>query len=244
VFTARSSTASALDCRPHCSIVSLAPTQEVDAVTDADNTSIDRILTTTRAVRKRLDLARPVPREVVLECLRLAIQAPTGGNSQGWRWLVVDDVDKRAALAALYRRRAEPYLGGYRSMAPDTANSVLDSSEYLTEHLHEVPVFVIPCLLGRLPETPSNEEAAGFYGSILPAVWNLQLALRSRGLGSVFTTLHLAYEREAGELLGIPDTVTQAALIPVAYTIGDEFKPAKRRAIEKITYWNGWKQTT
>ena len=120
---------------------------------------------------------------------------------------------------------------------------MLDSSEYLSEHLHEVPVFVIPCILGRLPEQPSNEEGAGFYGSILPAVWNFQLALRSRGLGSVFTTLHLAYEDDAGKLLGIPDTVTQAALIPVAYTIGDDFQPAKRRAIEQITYWNAWKQT-
>lgn len=203
--------------------------------------AIDHVLTTTRAVRKRLDLTRPVPREVVLECLRLAIQAPTGGNSQGWRWLVVDDAAKRAALAALYRKRANPYLDGYRRQS-DAPNPVLDSSQYLTEHLHEVPVFVIPCILGRLAETPSNEEAAGFYGSILPGVWNFQLALRSRGLGSVFTTLHLAYEREAGELLGIPDTVTQAALIPVAYTIGDDFKPAARRPIEAITYWNGWKQ--
>jgi nitroreductase len=213
-------------------------------VTQGDNAATDRILTTTRAVRKRLDLTRPVPRDVVMDCLRLAIQAPTGGNSQGWRWLVVDDADKRAAVAALYRKRAEPYLGGYRTAAPDVSNSVLDSSEYLTEHLHEVPVFVIPCLLGRLPSTPSNEEGAGFYGSIIPAVWNLQLALRSRGLGSVFTTLHLAYEREAGELLGIPETVTQAALIPVAYTVGTEFKPAARRPIEEITYWNGWKQTS
>jgi nitroreductase len=209
-----------------------------------DNTSIDKLLSTTRAVRKRLDLTRTVPREVVLECLRLAIYAPTGGNSQGWRWLVVDDPDARASIAALYRKRAEPYLDGYRQAAPDRPNAVLDSSDYLTAHLHEVPVFVIPCLLGRLPEQPSNEEGAGFYGSILPAVWSFQLALRSRGLGSVFTTLHLAYEREAGEILGIPETVTQAALIPVAYTIGDDFKPAKRRSIEEITYWNGWKQTS
>jgi len=211
-------------------------------VTHGENGPTDRILTTTRAVRRRLDLGRPVPQEVVLECLRLAIQAPTGGNTQRWRWLVVDDADKRAALAALYRRRAEPYLGGYRNLAPDTNNAVLDSSEYLSEHLHEVPVFVIPCLLGRLSATPSTEEAAGFYGSILPAVWNLQLALRSRGLGSVFTTLHLAYEHEAGEILGIPDTVTQAALIPVAYTLGDDFKPAKRRPVDEITYWNEWKR--
>ena len=211
---------------------------------DDGNVSTDYLLTTTRAVRKRLDLERPVPRDVVLDCLRLAIQAPTGGNSQGWRWLVIDDADTRAAVAALYRKRANPYLDGYRQLAPDAANPVLDSSQYLTEHLHEVPVFVFPCILGRLAETPTNEDTAGFYGSILPAVWNFQLALRSRGLGSVFTTLHLAYEKEAGEILGIPDTVTQAALIPVAYTIGDDFKPARRRAVEKITYWNAWKQSS
>jgi len=210
-------------------------------VTAAEHAPTDQLLTTTRAVRKRLDLTRAVPREVVLECLRLAIQAPTGGNSQGWRWLVIDDDEKRAAIAALYQRRANPYLDGYRKLS-DAPNTVLDSSQYLTDHLHEVPVFVIPCILGRLPESPSNEEAAGFYGSILPGVWNFQLALRSRGLGSVFTTLHLAYEREAGELLGIPETVTQAALIPVAYTIGADFKPAARRPVEEITYWNGWKE--
>jgi len=207
------------------------------------NDPVDALLTTTRAVRRRLDLARPVPRDVVLECLRLAIQAPTGGNSQGWRWVVVDDAGTRAQLAALYRRRAEPYLGAYRTALPDTPNHVLDSSEYLSEHMHEVPVLVVPCLLGRLAETPSTEDAAGFFGSILPAVWNFQLALRSRGLGSVFTTLHLAFEREASEILGIPDTVTQAALIPVAYTLGTDFKPAARRPVEQITYWNRWKQT-
>jgi nitroreductase len=213
------------------------------AVTANELEAIDHVLTTTRAVRKRLDLTRPVSRDVVLECLRLAIQAPTGGNSQGWRWIVVDDAEKRAAIAALYKKRADPYLDGYRKPS-DAANPVLDSSQYLTDHLHEVPVFVIPCILGRLPGSPSNEEAAGFYGSILPAVWNFQLALRSRGLGSVFTTLHLGYEREAGAILGIPETVTQAALIPVAYTVGTDFKPAARRPIDQITYWNDWKQSS
>jgi nitroreductase len=208
-----------------------------------DTTAVDRLLSTTRSVRKRLDLNRPVEREVVLECLRLAIYAPTGGNTQGWRWIVVDDPEQRAQLAALYQRRADPYLGGWRNLAPENQpNAVLDSADYLAQHLHEVPVLVVPCLLGRLSETPSTEDVAGFLGSILPAVWSFQLALRSRGLGSCFTTLHLAYEREAAELLGIPDTVTQAALIPVAYTKGDEFKPAVRRPVEEITYWNRWKQ--
>lgn len=204
----------------------------------------DRLLTTTRSVRKRLDFSRPVPRDVVVDCLRVAIQAPTGGNTQGWRWMVIDEPAARADVAALYRKRADPYLGGYGE--PDGARGkMVDSARYLAEHLHEVPVLVIPCLLNRVPEPATNEEMAGFYGSILPAVWSFQLALRSRGLGSVFTTLHLAYEKEVGARLGIPDTVTQAALIPVAYTIGDDFKPAKvRRPIEEITYFNGWKATS
>jgi nitroreductase len=210
-------------------------------MTTFDTTTTDRLLTTTRSVRKRLDLSRPVPRQVVLDCLRVAIQAPTGGNSQGWRWLVIDDPAARADIAALYRERAEPYLGSYGTPPPRLAN-VVDSAKYLADVLHEVPVLVIPCLLGRVPEAPSNEEMAGFYGSIIPAVWSFMLALRSRGLGSAFTTLHLAFEKEAGARLGIPETVTQAALIPVAYTIGDDFKPAARRPVEEITYFNAWKQ--
>ena len=122
-------------------------------------------------------------------------------------------------------------------------SAVADSAVYLAEHLHEVPVHVVPCLLGRLPETSPTVEAAGFYGSILPGVWSFMLAARARGLGTAWTTLHLAYEEEAGELLGIPATVTQVALIPVAPTIGTDFKPAKRRPVEEITYWNAWKQT-
>jgi nitroreductase len=211
-------------------------------MTTPDTAPIDWLLTTTRSVRKRLDFTRPVPRDVVLECLRLAIQAPTGGNTQGWRWLVIDDPAVRADIAALYRKRAEPYLGSYGTPPPSLAG-VLDSARYLADTLHEVPVLVIPCLLGRVGENAANEDMAGFYGSIIPAIWSFMLALRSRGLGSAFTTLHLAYEREAGALLGIPETVTQAALIPVAYTIGDEFKPAARRPVEEITYFNTWKQT-
>jgi nitroreductase len=214
--------------------------------TTSDTATTDRLLTTTRAVRKRLDLTRPVDLDVVLDCLRLAIQAPTGGNIQGWRWMVVDDPDLRAGLADLYRRSFEPYIAGSRqaftARTGGADHPVFRSSEYLAEHLQDVPVHVIPCLLGRLDDGASTVEAAGFYGSILPAVWSFMLALRSRGLGSAWTTLHLRYEKEAGELLGIPDTVTQVALIPVAHTIGDEFRPAERRPAEEITYRNQWRQ--
>ena len=209
-----------------------------------DLETVDTLLTTTRAVRKRLDLERPVPREVVMECLRLALQAPTGGNTQRWRWLEVDDPDLRAGLADLYRRAAEPYLDVQRQAVEAAGRggmeAILDSSVYLSDHLHEVPVHVIPCALDRPPSDAF--EAAGYFGSIIPAGWSFQLALRSRGLGSAWTTLHLQYETEAAGLLGIPDTVTQIALLPVAYTKGTDFKPANRRPAEEVTYFNGWKR--
>jgi nitroreductase len=217
-------------------------------MTTFDLEQVDHLLSTTRAVRKRLDLSRPVPRDVVLDCIRVATQAPTGGNVQRWRWLVVDDADKRAALADMYRRSYAPYIAEReRAMegtggVDDATRKIVDSSTYLAEHLHEVPVHVIPCALDRLPPGLPQGQVAGFYGSILPAVWSLQLALRARGLGSAWTTLHLAYEDEACELLGIPTTVTQVALIPVAYYTGTDFKPAPRRPVEEVTYFNAWRQ--
>ena len=211
-----------------------------------DLTQTDRLLTTTRSVRRRLDLARPVEREVVLECLELAMQAPTGGNLQAWRWLVVDDPGARRGLGQLYRRSWDPYIEaqtermGASAPPGSTMGRVVDSSSYLAEHIGEVPVHVVPCWLARLPDTPTTFETATLYGSILPAVWSFMLALRSRGLGSAWTTLHLAFEREAEALLGVPHTVTQVGLIPVAYYTGDDFRPGERKDAAAVTYWNGW----
>jgi nitroreductase len=211
----------------------------------------DQVITTTRAVRKRLDLDRPVDRDVVTECLRLAIQAPTGGNGQGWRWIVVTDADKRKQLAEMYRSGWEAVYGGSRDRMtggtedPQRAaqqGRVYDSADYLANNLEHVPVHVIPCILGALPEGTPMWMAASHLGSIIPAIWSFQLALRSRGLGSTYTTLHLAKADEAAKLLGIPDTVTQVALLPVAYTKGTDFKPADRRPVQEITYWDTWKK--
>lgn len=200
----------------------------------------DRLLATTRSVRKRLDLARPVEPAVVLDCLRLACQAPTASNSQNWRWVVVTDPAKRAGLAELYREGGGAYL---RQRAESGLlgqdKRVYDSAAYLADHLHEVPVHVIPCILGR-PAERRDEGLAAFYGSIVPAAWSFMLALRSRGLGAAWTTLHLRKEREAAGLLGIPDDVTQVALLPVAYTLGTEFRPATRPPVEDITFWDSW----
>jgi nitroreductase len=209
-------------------------------VTALDTTVTDHLLTTTRAVRKRLDLERPVERSVVLECLRIAVQAPTASNSQTWRWMIVTDPAKRAALAELYRQGGAGYLraAAASEMNPQTRR-VYDSAVFLTEILDRVPVHVIPCLQGRADNAP-NVMSASMYASIIPAAWSFMLALRSRGLGSAWTTLHLFKEKEAAELLGIPDDVTQVSLIPVAYATGGDFRPATRGPVEDITYWDSW----
>jgi nitroreductase len=205
-----------------------------------DIASVDELLSTTRAVRKRLDLTRPVGREVILECIRLAMQAPTASNAQDWRWVVITDPDKRAAIADVYRRIGAEYLAQAAATASDPQTQrVYRSAQGLTETLAQVPVHVIPCLLQPIDDS-NRLVAASAWASIIPAGWSFLLALRSRGLGSVWTTMHLAKEREVGELLGIPPTVTQAALFPVAYTIGTDFRPAARPPAETITCWDEW----
>lgn len=207
-----------------------------------DLASVDELLTTTRSVRRRLDLNRPVGREVILECLRLATQAPTASNAQDWRWLVVTDADKRAAIADIYRSVGAEYLARAAATASDPQTQrVYRSALGLTETLARVPVHVIPCLQQHIDES-NRLVAASAWASIIPAGWSFLLALRSRGLGSVWTTMHLAKEKEVAGVLGIPDTVTQAALFPVAYTIGTDFRPAARPPVETITYWDTWEQ--
>jgi nitroreductase len=217
-------------------------------MTDApfDTAMTDKLLTTTRSVRKRLDLQASVDLDVLQECIGIACQAPTGGNVQDWRWLVVTDADKRAKLAELYGRAAGPYFkANHENIAArgiTDMDTILDSAEYLAEHLAEVPVHVVPCIFGR-PEDMDTFTLTSWYGRIFPAVWSLMLALRSRGYGTTLTTLHLPFEAEAREVLGIPDTVTQAALLPIARYTGADFKPGRRRPVTEITYWDAWKAT-
>ena len=202
----------------------------------------DKLLTTTRAVRRRLDFEKPVEREVLLDCVRISQQAPTGSNSQKWRWLIVDDEDKKVAIADIYRRGCE-ILQQVKSETPDSekqTHRVYDSAMYLAENLHRAPVIVIPCVRERPADFNDHCVTASIYGSILPAVWSFQLALRSRGLGSAWTTLHLIWEKEVAELLDIPDDVMQVALLPVAYTLGQDFKIADRPDPETIVHWNNW----
>jgi nitroreductase len=210
------------------------------------NLSVDELLTTTRSVRKRLDFDKPVSRDVVMECLELALQAPTGSNAQGWQWVFVDDPEKKKALADIYRTNATPYLDQPKPERGDVRDqqmgSVMSSAKYLNEHFEEAPVLMIPCLEGRPDGAPAG-MSAGYWGSLLPAVWSFMLALRSRGLGSAWTTLHLVGEgeKQAADVLGIPfDQYAQGGLFPIAYTKGTEFKPAKRLPADQLTHWNTW----
>ncbi len=212
------------------------------------NLSADELLSTTRSVRKRLDFDRPVEQDVIMECLEVALQAPTGSNRQGWQWMFVTDDDKKRALRDIYLKNFTTYAAmpkpDYEAGDPraSAAPKVAESATYLAENMHRAPVLLVPCLEGRVIEGLDG-MGAGFWGSLLPAVWSFMLALRERGIGSSWTTLHLILggEQEAAELLGIPyDGYTQAGLFPIAYTKGTDFKPASRMPAAELSHWNTW----
>jgi len=211
-----------------------------------DLATVDHLLTTTRVVRKRLDLTRPVEREVLDRCLEIALQAPSGSNAQGWHFIVVTDSAKRAELSATYRNASEIVRQTYSENAypgddlrAEQLPRMLESAGYLVEHLHEVPALVVPCFEGRV-ENAGVLAQATLYGSLFPAVWSFMLALRARGLGAALTTIHLRDETEAALILYIPEHVTQFALLAVAYFTGTDFRPAKRLPARDRIHWNGW----
>jgi len=212
-----------------------------------DRAATDKLLTTTRSVRKRLDLSRSVEPEVIAECIDIAMQAPTGTNAQNWAFVVVTDPEKRRAIADVYRKGGEVMAGsGYPPPLPEgdprehVMPKVMESAEYLGSILEHVPVFVIACVKGRVENVPMVIAQASTYGSILPAAWSFMLALRARGLGTAWTTIHLFSESEVSTMLGIPEDWTQTVLFPVAYYTGDDFKPAHRLPSNAMTHWDSW----
>ena len=197
---------------------------------------IDEALTTTRALRRGIDLRRPVTHGVIEQCLRIAVQAPTSANRQDWRFVGVDNPGLKRAIADYYRAAAEPCL----DRAPNTADT--ESARFLAQNLERMPVLLLPCVQGRHSPTEHPARTASRYGSLYPAVWSFMLAARGRGLATAFTTVHLAYEREVADLLGIPyDEVTQGCLIPVGYA-KRWFGPAPRRPVTEVTSWNCWRR--
>jgi nitroreductase len=206
----------------------------------------DELLTTTRSVRRRLDLDRPVPRKLVEECLTIALQAPSGSNRQSWHWLVVYDADQRAVIGKVYQRACQAYLessgAAHRLFADDPERAKVQrrvggSVAYLADRMGRVPVLVIPCL--RASRLPSGNQA-GMWGSLLPAAWSYMLAARARGLGTAWTTLHLRYEAEVAEVLGLPKDVRQGALIPTAYAVGTDFRQARREPLAAVMHVDRW----
>ncbi len=224
-----------------------SPTEAKKANVSKDLAAIDHLLTTTRTVRKRLDLTRPVDAKIIEEAIEIAVQAPTGSNAQGWYFVVVTDPEKKKAIADLYRKGADMYADRprpeYSANDPRTKQSaqIAKSGAYLYKHLPEVPVIVFACIEGRFEKEPQFVQAS-MYGSILPAAWSFMLALRARGVGAAWTTLALIHEKEVAKILAIPDNITLAVMMPVAYYKGTDFKPAKRIPAKEHTYWNTWGQ--
>lgn len=210
--------------------------------TPIDVTAADHLLKTTKQVRKRLDLTRPVPRELLLECIDVASHAPMGGNLERNRWLVIDDRSVMEQIAPMYQDVGRAYLAVSGEGVEGRQARVVDSANYLIDHIGDVPAWVIAMRLDRLRADASNVEISGYHGSVIPGVWSFQLAARARGLGSAWTTFHLVHEQKVADILGIPASVTQVALLPVAYYTGDDFVPAPRRPASEITYFNRWKQ--
>jgi nitroreductase len=224
-------------------------------ITPIDLESVDHILNTTRSVRLRLDLERDVPNDLIDECLNIALQAPTGANTQTWRFLVITDSELKSEVANYYRKGAEKYLADQTAMTKTGVSAtrefpsgdlrsqqkegVIESSVHLLQNMQKAPALIIPCIESRFEKEDLFTQAS-MYGSILPATWSLMLALRARRVASAWTTLHLIHEREVGEALGIPTNVTQAALLPVAWLKGGDLHPAKRLPLSSVRYVNTW----
>ena len=208
---------------------------------------VETLLTTTRSARKTLDLNAAVDLDEIRECLGIGLQAANGSNQQSWRWVIVTDPALRQELADLYRAAYLDKVGGQLiaglmpSGTPEAR--LMSSTEWLVEHMADVPVLVIPCYEPTYPRQEGDESfyLATLYGSVYPAVWNFQLALHTRGYGTCITTLHLNRERAVADLLGIPDTFVQGCLLPVArLRSGHEFVPAPRRSLDEVIGINGW----
>lgn len=217
------------------------------------NLSNDELLSTTRAVRKRLDFDKPVPRELLIECLELGLQAPSGSNAQTWQFMFVTEPEKIQAIGELYRQAFAGYaaseMAASQQHADDAklhavAQRVQSSAQYLADNMHRVPAMLIPCYLGRLEAVPAaqmNMTQSSMLGSVIPAAWSFMLAARARGLGTCWTTLHLNHEREVAQILEIPfEEVTQIALIPIGHTKGTDFKPGARKALDSVTHFDRW----
>jgi len=206
-----------------------------------DTAETDRLLSTTRSVRKRLDFDRPVPDHIIFECIDLAEQAPSGGNDASRRWIVVKDPTTKARLGDIYRRSGS-FMTDVADRLDGTGHSkeqVFSSSAYLVDNFAKAPALVIAAIWG----IHDDSGRPGLFDSVLQAAWSFNLALRARGLGTTWTTMLNANVDDLAGILEIPEGVTTVVTFPVAYTIGTDFRPAARRSASEITYFERWGYT-
>ena len=207
------------------------------------NLTTDEVLTTTRAVRKRLDFKRQVPIELIKDCLNLSLQSPTASGQALTHYVLLGDKEKKEKLATLYRKAFKIYQSQKKTVMThhpnqQAADRMANSAQYLAANMHKVPWLLIPVMVGRYK---TSLECASVYGSILPSVWSFMLAARERSLGTCWTTLHIMFEKEAAELLGIPfQKFTQVALIPIAFSKGTTFREAPRKNLDDFMHLNDW----
>jgi nitroreductase len=211
----------------------------------------DQLLTTTRAVRKRLDFSRPVEDSVIRECVEVAMQSPSGSNNMTMQFVVVRDEAKRQAIGEVYRQCYEIYrsLDGIYIGSIDKGDVAenaqqsrsASSADFLGNRMGDAPALILACNAGSRVEGAPAMMAASMMGNVLPAMWSFMLAARARGLGTAWTTVHLMMEQQVADIVGIPfDSVQQACLSPLAYTVGTDFKPAARPAADSIIHWDTW----
>ena len=221
--------------------------QEVEM--NIDVAVADHLLTTTRGIRRRMDFARPVDISIIDKCIEVAIQAPVGDPDMGAHFIVITEPELRRSISELYCKALGPYCDEFEAAELESTDAsehdrirkVYSTYRWHGENLYRAPVLIIVAMQGRYENLGVRHQTAR-YGSILPAAWSLMLALRARGLGSCWTTLHVEYERETAEFLGAPEDITQAVLMPVGYYTGSDFKPAKRPPASRYIHYNGWAQ--
>ncbi|WP_167045067.1 nitroreductase family protein [Salinibacterium sp. ZJ454] len=201
------------------------------------NTDVFHIIATTRAMRRLK--AEPVPRELITQIIQAGICAPNGGNAQNWRFLVVEDPIVKATVQAYYRRAFDEVVRPLHLSTPpppgtsnDEYSRQLSSVEYLTDHIHEAPVWIVPC-----QDTSSDTRSAG--ASIYPAVQNMLLAARALGLGATLTTRHLLFQNETEAALGLPSGTHSYAILPIGWPRG-RFGPVRRGVTSQVAYLNRW----
>tara|TARA_B110000196_G_C20898373_1_gene544722 strand:+ start:39 stop:677 length:639 start_codon:yes stop_codon:yes gene_type:complete len=191
----------------------------------------DHYLSTVRSVRRRINFDKQIDDSVILECINIAVQAPTGRGDEGWRFLVVKNRGLKERVAFIYEEVLLSFIA-------EVGTPMKKSHQALIDRLSDFPSLIFVCKEG-VPETSFASQAA-YFGSVLPAAWSLMVALRSRGIGSTWTTLLSSRHEEVAEVLGMPSSARQVVMLPVGYTLGAVLKKADRKDAATVSFLDSW----